>query len=47
MEKNSEMTKGGRKTWIAPELRHLRAGAAETNGTQNIPDGGPAGNARS
>ena len=47
MANNVEMNKEGRKAWTAPELRRLRAGAAETSGTQNIPDGGPPGNARS
>jgi hypothetical protein len=47
MANNVELSKEGLKAWKAPELRRLRAGAAETNGTQNIPDGGPPGNARS
>ena len=37
----------GRKAWLAPEFKRLSAGAAEAGGTQNIPDGGPVGNARS
>jgi hypothetical protein len=37
----------GRKAWLAPEFKRLSAGAAETGGAQNIPDGGPPGNARS
>ncbi len=37
----------GRKAWLAPEFKRLNAGAAEQGGTQNIPDGGGPGNARS
>ena len=36
----------GRKAWIAPELRCLRAGAAEAGGA-DFGDGGGGGNARS
>jgi len=47
MAKQNKVGAEGRKAWLAPELRRLSAGAAETGGTQNIPDGGPPGNARS
>ncbi len=48
MAKHNENGAEGRKAWLAPELRRLRAGAAEQGGTQNIPDGGdPRGNPRS
>ncbi len=47
MAKQVKIETEGRKAWLAPELKRLRAGAAESNGTQNIPDGGPATNARS
>lgn len=43
-----EVRNEGRKAWVAPELRRLRAGAAENGGANNIPDGGnPQGNPRS
>ncbi len=41
MAKRNEITTEGRKAWIAPELKRIRAGAAESGGTNNIPDGGP------
>jgi hypothetical protein len=47
MAKQNKIETEGRKAWLAPELRHLRAGAAESGGIQNIPDGGGPGNARS
>jgi hypothetical protein len=47
MAKQIKIETEGRKAWLAPELKRLRAGAAETGGAQNIPDGGPPGNARS
>ena len=46
MNKNSEMTNGGRKAWKAPELRRLQAGSAEA-GTAQVADGGNPGVARS
>jgi hypothetical protein len=36
----------GRKAWLVPELRRLRAGAAEF-GTGTVPDTGGPGNSRS
>lgn len=48
MQENFETREDGRKVWVAPELRRLRAGAAESGGPQNIPDGGdPEVSARS
>ncbi len=47
MAKQVKIETEGRKAWLAPELKRLRAGAAEANGTQNIPDGGNPTNARS
>ena len=46
MNKNSEMTNGGRKAWKAPELRRLQAGSAEA-GTAQVADGGNPQAARS
>ena len=46
MAKLNKIETEGRKAWLAPELRRLRAGAAEF-GTGTIPDGGGPGNARS
>ncbi len=40
MANNVETKKEGRKAWVAPELRRLRAGAAEAGGGQVVPDGG-------
>ncbi len=40
MANNVEMKKEGRKAWVAPELRRLRAGAAEAGGGEVLPDGG-------
>ena len=47
MANSVETSKEGRKAWVTPELRRLHAGAAESGGTRQIPDGGPPGNARS
>ena len=47
MAKHNEITKEGRKAWLAPEFKRLSAGAAETGGNQNIPDGGPTASPRS
>ena len=46
MNKNSEMTNGGRKAWKAPELRRLSAGSAE-QGNATIADGGAPSTPRS
>lgn len=40
MANNVEVSKEGLKAWKAPELRRLRAGAAEAGGGNVIPDGG-------
>lgn len=40
MAKQNKIGAEGRKAWLAPELRRLRAGAAEAGGGQQIPDGG-------
>ena len=40
MANSVEFKKEGRKAWIAPEVRRLKAGAAEAGGGQQIPDGG-------
>lgn len=42
-----EFRNEGRKAWAAPEVKRLHAGAAESGGTQQIPDGGHPTNARS
>lgn len=47
MHSGNEIKKDDRKAWVAPELVVLSAGSAEQGGTQNIPDGGAPGNARS
>lgn len=47
MADKNEFKGAERMAWSAPEFRRLRAGAAEENGSNNIPDGGPTGNARS
>ena len=43
---NFEYRDEGRKAWIAPEIRQLRAGSAEA-GSGTIPDGGPPASPRS
>jgi hypothetical protein len=43
---NREVRKEERKTWSAPELRRLRAGAAE-QGTGTFADGGDPATPRS
>jgi hypothetical protein len=40
MANKIELRSEERKAWIAPELRLLRAGAAEAGGGEVIPDGG-------
>jgi hypothetical protein len=40
MANKIEVRSEGRKAWVAPELRRLRAGAAEAGGGEVIPDGG-------
>ena len=40
MANNVEMKNEVRKAWAAPELRRLRAGAAEAGGGETVPDGG-------
>lgn len=45
--RNDTGLKNGRKLWVAPKLQVIKAGSAEQGGAQNIPDGGPPGNARS
>ena len=34
------------RQWVRPDVRKMKAGSAEANGT-GIDDGGPVGNARS
>ena len=46
MANNVEVSKEGLKAWKAPELRRLRAGAAEA-GTAQVADGGNPGASRS
>ena len=36
-----------RKVWSTPKLQRIEAGSAESGGVNNVPDGGPPGNARS
>ena len=47
MAKRNDIVTKGRKAWLAPELKRIRAGAAESGGPNNIPDGGGPGNNRS
>lgn len=47
MANNNEFKGEERMAWSAPEFRRMRAGAAEQDGANNIPDGGAPGNARS
>ncbi len=46
MAKQNKTETAGRKAWLAPELKRLRAGAAEF-GSGTLGDGGGPGNARS
>ena len=43
---NFEYRTEERKTWVAPEVRQLRAGSAEA-GSGTVPDGGPPAAPRS
>ncbi len=49
MAKQNQNGTEGRKAWLAPEFKRLRAGAAEAGGGQEVADGGDptTGNDRS
>jgi len=47
MRDNDKAINEGRKVWVTPTVARIEAGSAESGGTNNIPDGGAPGNARS